>query len=212
MPKFVPRHRTSSSRRSERDLLARVLAVPARIGATARTRDPERLQIWWLQLNGAAALCLVQRDARQQQSDSFELDRFETKPCLVISCRVSEARMYPNSKSHSQKMYNRAVSSLTGGNTRTTVFMKPYPIYAARGRGCRVWDVDGNEYIGCINNFTSLIHGDAHPAFITRPCNGSRSDRRSAGQPSPRSIWQSCSRSACRRSTRCASAIRAPRR
>ncbi|MGD5570957.1 aminotransferase class III-fold pyridoxal phosphate-dependent enzyme, partial [Xanthomonas citri pv. citri] len=44
--------------------------------------------------------------------------------------------------------------------------MKPFPIYAARGSGCRVWDVDGNEYIDCINNFTSLIHGHAHPALI----------------------------------------------
>src|SRR5204863_9664310 len=27
-------------------------------------------------------------------------------------------------------------------------------------------DVDGNEYIDCINNFTSLIHGHAHPALV----------------------------------------------
>ena len=74
--------------------------------------------------------------------------------------------MYPDPNSSSQKMYDRALASLPGGNTRTTVFMKPYPIYAARGEGCRVWDLDGNVYIDCINNFTSLIHGHAHPALI----------------------------------------------
>jgi glutamate-1-semialdehyde 2,1-aminomutase len=74
--------------------------------------------------------------------------------------------MYPDSKSHSQKLYDRALSSLPGGNTRTTVFMKPYPIYAARREGCRVWDADGNEFIDCINNFTSLIHGHAHPILV----------------------------------------------
>jgi len=74
--------------------------------------------------------------------------------------------MYPDSNSSSQKMYNRALTSLPGGNSRTTVFMKPYPIYAARGEGCRVWDVDGNEFIDCINNFTSQIHGHAHPALV----------------------------------------------
>ena len=78
----------------------------------------------------------------------------------------TEARMYPDPNSPSQKMYDRALSSLPGGNTRTTVFMKPYPIYAARGEGCRVLDLDGNVYIDCINNFTSLIHGHAHPALI----------------------------------------------
>jgi len=74
--------------------------------------------------------------------------------------------MYPDPNSSSQKMYERALASLPGGNTRTTVFMKPYPIYAARGEGCRVWDLDGNVYIDCINNFTSQIHGHAHPALI----------------------------------------------
>jgi len=74
--------------------------------------------------------------------------------------------MYPDSESRSQQQYNRALVSLPGGNSRTTVFMKPYSIYAARGEGCRVWDVDGNAYIDCINNFTSLVHGHAHPALI----------------------------------------------
>lgn len=74
--------------------------------------------------------------------------------------------MYPDLKSRSHSLYDRALSSLPGGNTRTTVFMKPYPIYAARGEGCRVWDVDGNEFIDCINNFTSLIHGHVHPSLV----------------------------------------------
>jgi glutamate-1-semialdehyde 2,1-aminomutase len=74
--------------------------------------------------------------------------------------------MYPDPKSISGTMYDRALASLPGGNSRTTVFMKPYPIYAARGQGCRVWDVDGNQYIDCINNFTSLIHGHAHPTLV----------------------------------------------
>ena len=74
--------------------------------------------------------------------------------------------MYPDPTSRSHQLYDRALSSLPGGNTRTTVYMKPYPIYAARGEGCRVWDVDGKSYIDCINNFTSLIHGHAHPVLI----------------------------------------------
>jgi len=87
----------------------------------------------------------------------YRMDRTSGKPLGV---------MYPDPKSSSQKLYDRALSSLPGGNTRTTVFMKPYPIYAARGEGCRVVDVDGNAYIDCINNFTSLIHGHAHPVLI----------------------------------------------
>ena len=66
-----------------------------------------------------------------------------------LASQSDSVKMYPDFKSRSKAL-----------------FMKPYPIYAARGEGCRVWDVDGNELIDCINNFTSLIHGHAHPALI----------------------------------------------
>lgn len=74
--------------------------------------------------------------------------------------------MYPDLSSKSAALYERAKRSLPGGNTRTTVYMSPYPLYAASGRGCRVTDLDGIERIDCINNFTSLIHGHAHPALV----------------------------------------------
>ena len=64
---------------------------------------------------------------------------------------------------NSARLYNRALKSLPGGNTRTTVFFQPHPIYAASGAGCRVTDVEGVVRIDAINNFTSLIHGYAHP-------------------------------------------------
>lgn len=73
---------------------------------------------------------------------------------------------YPDPNSHSQALHRRARAVMPGGNTRTTVYMKPYPVYAARGEGCRVIDVDGVARIDCINNFASLIHGHAHPAVM----------------------------------------------
>ncbi|NIF54163.1 aspartate aminotransferase family protein [Burkholderia sp. Ax-1724] len=72
---------------------------------------------------------------------------------------------YPADSSASRALFERAQRSLPGGNTRTTVFMKPHPVYAVRGEGCRVWDADGVVRIDCINNFTSQIHGYGHPAI-----------------------------------------------
>lgn len=74
--------------------------------------------------------------------------------------------MFPDATSKSSRLHARARAVLPGGNTRTTVYMRPYPIYAARGQGCRVWDVDGISRIDCINNFTSMIHGYATPQII----------------------------------------------
>jgi glutamate-1-semialdehyde 2,1-aminomutase len=70
---------------------------------------------------------------------------------------------YPDSMPRSQQLFERARKVMPGGNTRTTVFIDPFPIYAERGEGCRIWDVDGNVYYDCINNFTAMIHGYGHP-------------------------------------------------
>ena len=67
---------------------------------------------------------------------------------------------------NSDALYERALKVLPGGNTRTTVFELPHPPYAARGEGCRLYDVDGREYLDFVNNYTSLIHGHAHPDVI----------------------------------------------
>jgi glutamate-1-semialdehyde 2,1-aminomutase len=54
---------------------------------------------------------------------------------------------------------------MPGGDTRTVAFHAPYPLTVERGQGCRFVDVDGNEYVDVLNNYTSLIHGHAHPAI-----------------------------------------------
>ncbi len=73
---------------------------------------------------------------------------------------------FPDTNSASAALYQRALRVMPGGNSRHTVFFKPYPVYAARGRGARVWDEDGVERIDLINNYSSLIHGHNHPRIV----------------------------------------------
>lgn len=63
----------------------------------------------------------------------------------------------------SASLYERAQKVMPGGNTRTTVFRQPHQVYAARGEGCRIIDVDGNARIDVNGNFTALIHGYGQP-------------------------------------------------
>ena len=53
---------------------------------------------------------------------------------------------------------------MPGGNTRHSVALAPYPIYAHSGSGCRITDVEGEERVDFLNNYTSLILGHANPA------------------------------------------------
>ena len=56
----------------------------------------------------------------------------------------------------------RARKVMPGGNTRTTVYrrrIRPTP----RRQGRRIVDVEGDERLDFLNNYTSLIHGHADP-------------------------------------------------
>jgi glutamate-1-semialdehyde 2,1-aminomutase len=70
----------------------------------------------------------------------------------------------PGSKSAA--LFARARGVLPGGNSRTTVYMAPYPPYAASGEGCWITDVEGDRRLDCLNNYTALIHGHAHPDIV----------------------------------------------
>jgi len=74
---------------------------------------------------------------------------------------------FPVSESKSAQLFERARLTMPGGNTRHMITFDPYIIYADRGDGCRLWDVDGNEYIDWVNNFSSHIHGHASPEIIS---------------------------------------------
>ena len=43
-----------------------------------------------------------------------------------------------------------------------------YPAFLERGRGCRVWDVDGHEYVDYIMGLASITLGYAYPAVTER--------------------------------------------
>jgi glutamate-1-semialdehyde 2,1-aminomutase len=57
----------------------------------------------------------------------------------------------------------RGFPLLPGGYGRSTYYTGAPSPYAIRGEGCRVRDDRGRELIDANNNFTSLIHGNAHP-------------------------------------------------
>jgi len=74
---------------------------------------------------------------------------------------------FPDGRSRSAALFKRAIQVLPGGNSRHSVFIQPYPIYAASGAGSRITDVDGVERIDFINNLSSLIHGHCHPKIVS---------------------------------------------
>jgi len=74
-----------------------------------------------------------------------------------------------NKRDRSRQWYARAQQSLIEGvnsPSRGAAVYSPGPVVLERGRGSRVWDLDGNEYIDFMMSFGALIQGHAHPKIV----------------------------------------------
>jgi glutamate-1-semialdehyde 2,1-aminomutase len=76
-----------------------------------------------------------------------------------------EAR-YREKTKKSAKYHEQALEYMPGGETRESISYHPYTTYMDRGEGCRLWDVDGNEYTDFVGNYTSLVHGHCDPDIM----------------------------------------------
>ena len=72
------------------------------------------------------------------------------------------ANNYPFLSSRSAELHERGKAVIPDGVSRSTVIIRPHPIYVDHGDGAWVTDVDGNRYLDCNNNFTSIILGHAN--------------------------------------------------
>jgi len=59
----------------------------------------------------------------------------------------------------SRAYFDQFCRYLPGGETRSVTHYEPYPVMLSEGHGALVCDMDGNEYIDVLNNYTSLVHG-----------------------------------------------------
>lgn len=76
-----------------------------------------------------------------------------------------EAR-YQARRAGSLARHREARRYLPGGETRSSTWHAPFPTYMTAGEGAWLVDCDGNRYLDCLNNYTSLIHGHAPAAIV----------------------------------------------
>jgi glutamate-1-semialdehyde 2,1-aminomutase len=74
--------------------------------------------------------------------------------------------MFPDPRSKSAQLFERARRVMPGANTRHMITFGPYLIYGAHGEGCRLTDVDGHVYLDWVNNFSAQIHGYGYPPIV----------------------------------------------
>lgn len=81
-----------------------------------------------------------------------------------LQARLAEAeRRFIERNPNSERQLAESARVLPGGNTRTVLFYRPFPLVMARGEGCRLWDLDGHVYIDFLGEYTAGLFGHSHP-------------------------------------------------
>lgn len=87
-------------------------------------------------------------------------------PSAPAAQHVVETTAYLRHEARSAALFAAAERVLPGGNSRTSIQRHPYPPFMEYGHGCRLVDVEGEERLDFLNNYTALIHGHAHAGLV----------------------------------------------
>ncbi|OGV51140.1 MAG: glutamate-1-semialdehyde-2,1-aminomutase [Lentisphaerae bacterium GWF2_44_16] len=78
---------------------------------------------------------------------------------------------------NSKKLFKRAVKHIPGGVNSPVRSFKSVggsPVYIESGKGSKIYDVDGKEYIDFCGSWGPLALGHAHPDVVNAVCSASR--------------------------------------
>ncbi|MDA8266456.1 MAG: aspartate aminotransferase family protein [Actinomycetota bacterium] len=67
---------------------------------------------------------------------------------------------------NSRALSTRAESSLAGGVTSSWQITRPQAVWISHGKGSKIYDVDGTEYVDMHGGYGAGLAGHAHPAIV----------------------------------------------
>jgi glutamate-1-semialdehyde 2,1-aminomutase len=79
---------------------------------------------------------------------------------------AEQERIFTQRQPKSASMAARARDSLAGGVTSSWQITAPQPVWLSHGRGSKIYDVDGNEYVDLHGGYGAALAGHAHPAIV----------------------------------------------
>ena len=79
---------------------------------------------------------------------------------------AEQERIFAERQPQSRRMAVRAGQSLAGGVTSSWQITAPQPVWLSHGRGSKIYDVDGNEYVDLHGGYGVSLAGHGHPAIV----------------------------------------------
>ena len=79
---------------------------------------------------------------------------------------VEQEKIFVERQPESARMAGLASHSLAGGVTSSWQITIPQAVWLSHGKGSKIYDVDGNEYVDLHGGYGAALAGHAHPAMV----------------------------------------------
>jgi glutamate-1-semialdehyde 2,1-aminomutase len=89
------------------------------------------------------------------QADSKLTDVIAEQEAIFVRRQPASARLAARARQH-----------LAGGVTSSWQITEPQPVWLSHGKGSKVYDADGNEYVDLHGGYGAALAGHAHPAIV----------------------------------------------
>jgi len=87
-------------------------------------------------------------------------------PVDLQSVIAGQEQIFIQRQPASARMADVASHTLAGGVTSSWQITAPQPVWLSHGRGSKIYDVDGNEYVDLHGGYGAVLAGHAHPAIV----------------------------------------------
>ncbi len=78
----------------------------------------------------------------------------------------AQEKIFVERQPESARMAGRAQDILAGGVTSSWQITVPQPVWLSHGKGSKIYDVDGHEYVDLHGGYGAALAGHAHPAIV----------------------------------------------
>jgi glutamate-1-semialdehyde 2,1-aminomutase len=95
---------------------------------------------------------------------STTVENIRTEKVTELIAREEER--FRSTRQRSDALWKEAKQVIPRGVPSSFQDAAPQPVFVERGKGSRIWDVDGNEYVDFHNGFGVMAVGHAHPLIV----------------------------------------------
>jgi glutamate-1-semialdehyde 2,1-aminomutase len=79
---------------------------------------------------------------------------------------AEQEEIFLRARPEAARMTERAEKVLAGGATSSWQQSRPQVVWVSEGKGSKVWDVDGHEYVDMHGGYGAMLVGHAHPKIV----------------------------------------------